>query len=164
MGLTLYQERKTENALEALRDLSSPRALVIRNGVQKRISGREIVRDDIIIIREGDRVPADAVMLWGINVTADESILSGESVSVRKTADRNGRAGFKRPGGDDLPFLYSGSLVVHGQGLARVISTGSDTEMGRIGKVLGAIREEPTVLQRETGKLVKVIFAIALVL
>ena len=164
MGITIYQEGKSEKAIDALRDLSSPRALVIRDGVQRRISGKEVVRDDIIIVREGDRVPADAVMLWGINVTVDESILSGESVPVRKIADKDGAAGFRRPGGDDLPFLYSGSLVVHGQGLARVISTGSDTEMGKIGKVLSAIREEPTVLQKETGKLVKVIFAIALAL
>jgi Ca2+-transporting ATPase len=63
MGITLYQERKTERALEALRDLASPRALVIRDGVQKRIAGREVVRDDVIVVSEGDRVPADAVLL-----------------------------------------------------------------------------------------------------
>ena len=164
MGITIYQEGKAEKAIEALRDLSSPRALVIRDGAQKRISGKDVVRGDIIIIREGDRVPADAVLLWGINVTADESILSGESVPVRKSADKNGGTEFKRPGGDDLPFLYSGSLIVHGQGLAKVIAIGTATEMGRIGKALGQIPEEETVLQKETGKLVKAIFAIALLL
>ncbi len=165
MGITVYQEGKAERAIDALRDLSSPRALVIRDGVQKRISGKEVVRDDIIIIREGDRVPADAIMLWGINVTADESILSGESMPVRKMVGENAQGNkFKRPGGDDLPFLYSGSLIVHGQGLARVVSIGSDTEMGKIGKALGEIHEEETLLQKETGKLVRAIFGIALLL
>ena len=164
MGITIHQEGKAERAIDALRDLSSPRALVIRDGMHKRISGKEVVKDDIIIIQEGDRVPADAIMLWGINVMADESILSGESVSVRKISDKDAKTEFTRPGGDDLPFLYSGSLIVHGQGLAKVISIGSDTEMGRIGKSLGEIQEEETALQKETGKLVKAIFAIALVL
>ncbi len=164
MGITIYQEGKAERAIDALRDLSSPRALVIRNGEQRRISGKEVVMDDIIIVREGDRVPADAVMLWGINVMADESVLSGESVSVRKSADKNGFAEFIRPGGDDLPFLYSGSMIVHGQGVAKVISIGANTEMGKIGKALGEIKEEPTILQKETGALVKKIFAIALAL
>ncbi len=164
MGITIYQEGKAERAIDALRDLSSPRALVIRDGVHKRISGKEVVRDDLIIIREGDRVPADAIMLWGINVAADESILSGESVSVRKLADKGAKTKFQRPGGDDLPFLYSGSLIVRGQGLAKVISIGSNTEMGKIGKALGEIREVETILQKETGSLVKAIFAIALAL
>ena len=164
MGITIYQEGKAERAIDALRDLSSPRALVIRDGAQKRISGRDLVRDDIIIIREGDRVPADAVLLWGINVTADESILSGESVPVRKSPDKDGKMQFKRPGGDDLPFLYSGSLIVHGQGLAKVIAIGSYTQMGLIGKALGEIEEEETLLQKETGKLVRAIFAIAMIL
>ena len=65
IGITFYQEQKTERALEALRDLSSPRALVIRDGKQQRIAGREVVRDDIVLIGEGDRVPADAVLLSG---------------------------------------------------------------------------------------------------
>lgn len=164
MGITIYQEGKSERALEALRDLSSPRALVVRDGAQKRIPGREVVKDDIIIIREGDRVPADAVMLWGINIAADESILSGESVPVRKAAVNGAEQKFGRPGGDDTPFLYSGSLITRGQALARVASIGADTEMGRIGKAIEEIAEEPTALQKETGRLVKVIFTIALFL
>src|SRR5512136_2293215 len=83
MGITIYQERKTEHALEALRDLSSPRALVIRDGVEKRIAGREVVRGDIMVIAEGDRVPADGVLLAGVNISTDESLLTGESVPVR---------------------------------------------------------------------------------
>ena len=84
IGITLYQERRTERALEALRDLSSPRALVIRDGQQKRIAGREVVRGDLIVLREGDRIPADAQIVMCSNLTVDESLLTGESVAVRK--------------------------------------------------------------------------------
>src|SRR5512137_1033864 len=123
IGTTFYQEQKTERALEALRDLSSPRALVIRDGRQQRIAGREVVRDDIVLISEGDRVPADSVLLSGSNISVDESLLTGESVPVRKKP-WDGQLEPGRPGGDDLPFAYSGTLVVKGQGIVRVLSTG----------------------------------------
>ncbi len=161
MSITVYQEGKAEKAIEALRDLSSPRALVIRDGQQKRIAGKEVVREDMIIVREGDRVPADATLLWGINITADESLLTGESVPVGKMPSENADTASSRPGGDDLPFLYSGSLIVQGQGVAKVTATGTMTEMGKIGKVLGEIEEEQTILQKETAKLVKTVFIIA---
>jgi Ca2+-transporting ATPase len=154
MGITLYQERKTERALEALRDLSSPRALVIRGGEQQRIPGREVVRDDLLVLAEGDRVPADALLLSCTNFTVDESLLTGESVPVRK-AKWDGKAVIGRPGGDDLPFVYSGSMVVQGQGIARVQATGLRTELGKIGKALQTVKEEETPLQRETGRLVR---------
>lgn len=154
MGITLYQERKTERALEALRDLTSPRASVIRGGEQKRIAGREVVTDDIVILHEGDRVPADAALVSCINLTADESLLTGESVAVRKTI-WNGQDESLRPGGDDLPFVYSGTMVVGGQGVARVHATGVRTEIGKIGKALQAVETQSTPLQMETGRLVR---------
>ncbi len=154
VGITFYQERKTERTLEALRDLSSPRALVIRDGVQKRIAGREVVKDDIIILKEGDRVPADAVVLSCSNLSVDESLLTGESMPVRK-AGWNGKEEARRPGGDDLPFVFSGTLIVQGRGMAKVVSVGIHTEMGKIGKALQSIREEDTLLQKETAKLVR---------
>ena len=126
IGITFYQEQKTERALDALRDLSSPRALVIRDGTQQRIAGREVVRDDIILVVEGYRVPADAVFLEGKNISVDESLLTGESVPVRKKT-WDGRLEMGRPGGDDQPFIYSGSLIVKGQGIAQVRSTGIRT-------------------------------------
>ena len=119
LGITLYQERKTERALEALRDLSSPRALVVRDGVRSRIAGREVVPDDILVIAEGDRVPADSVVLEATNLAVDESLLTGESAAVRKSVwDTTSQ--ITRPGGDDLPFIFSGTLVVQGQGLPNV--------------------------------------------
>jgi P-type Ca2+ transporter type 2C len=154
IGITLYQERKTERALEGLRDLSSPRALVIREGKQNRIAGREVVRGDILILNEGDRVPADAVILSSVNLSLDESLLTGESVPVRKVA-ANGDPDMGRPGGDDLPFVYSSTLVVQGQGIAQVKATGLRTEVGKIGKALQTVETEGTLLQRETGRLVR---------
>ena len=114
IGITFYQERKTERALEALRDLSSPRALVVRDGVERRIVGREVARGDLLVLAEGDRVPADAVLLHSSYMTVDESLLTGESVPVRKTAGEEASA-MGRPGGDGLPFLFSGTLVVKGR-------------------------------------------------
>jgi Ca2+-transporting ATPase len=151
MGLTLYQERKTENALDALRDLSSPRGLVVRDGIEKRIAGREVVRGDLLIINEGDRVPADALLLSCLNLSVDESLLTGESLPVRKSDDAT-PDGDVHPGGDDLPFIYTGTLVIQGQGIARVTATGISTELGKIGKVLQSVEEEDTLLQKETGR------------
>ena len=154
ISITFYQEQKTERALEALRDLSSPRALVIRNGDQLRIAGREVVRDDIILLSEGDRVPADAILLSGNTVSVDESLLTGESVPVRKRP-WDGRLEMGRPGGDDLPFIYSSTLVVKGQGVAEVRTTGPRTEIGKIGKALQILEPEDTNLQKQTGKIVR---------
>src|ERR1700675_1975524 len=148
MSITLYQERKTERALEALRDLSSPRALVIRGGEQKRIAGRDVVRGDILILAEGDRVPADAALESCSSLLVDESLLTGESVSVRKVA-WDGATEMSRPGGEDLSFVYSGTLVVKGYGIAQALATGLHTELGKIGKALHTVEPEETPLQRE---------------
>lgn len=154
IGITFYNERKTERTLEALRDLSSPRALVIREGEQLRIAGREVVKGDLVVLTEGDRVPADAVLISSSNLSVDESLLTGESVSVRKRV-WDGEELIKHPGGDDLPFVYSGTLVVQGRGIAKVTSIGAHTEMGRIGKILHNIREEDTLLKKETKRIVR---------
>lgn len=154
MGIEFYQERKTEKALDALKDLASPRALVIRDGVEKRIAGREVVTDDLVVLQEGDRVPADATVLYSVNLMADESLLTGESVPVRKS-EWNGSDKNIQPGGDDLPFVYSGSMIVQGNGIVRVTSTASNTEIGKIGKALDSVTEETTKLKSEMGILVK---------
>jgi P-type Ca2+ transporter type 2C len=161
IGITFYQERKTERTLEALRDLSSPRALVVRDGEQKRIVGREVVRGDTLILNEGDRVPADAIVISATDLCVDESLLTGESVSVRKAAgDPAGE--MARPGGDDLPYIFSGTLVVRGQGVAEVKSIGVSTEMGKIGRSLQKVEGEDTLLQKETRSLVRTIALIGL--
>jgi len=162
IGITFYQESKTEKTLEALRDLSSPRALVIRDGEQKRIAGSYVVKGDIVIIREGDRVPADAVVLSCENLSIDESLLTGESMPVRK-AEWDEKTKVQRPGGDDLQFVFSGSLVTSGRGITRVISTGLKTEIGKIGKSLDSIKQEDTLLQKETSKIVRIMAVLGLI-
>lgn len=154
MGIEFYQEKKTEKALDALKDLASPRALVIRNGVEKRIAGRDVVTGDVMILQEGDRVPADANVLYSVNLSADESLLTGEPVPVRKAEWTEGTVQ-ARPGGDDLPFVFSGSMIVQGNGIAKVTATALNTEIGKIGKALNEVKDEPTKLKREMGALVK---------
>ncbi|HEX2949640.1 MAG TPA: HAD-IC family P-type ATPase, partial [Armatimonadota bacterium] len=154
MTITFVQERNTARALETLRDLSSPRARVLRDGQTKRIPGREVVRGDFILVSEGDRVPADAILLDCTNMLIDESLLTGESVPVRKAVCED-QQGMESPGGHDRPYVYSGTLVVVGQGIAQVIATGAYTELGKIGHALQSVQEERTPLQRKAGILIK---------
>ena len=164
MGMSFAQERKSERALEALRDLSSPRALVLRDSEQKRIAGSDVVRGDIIFLAEGDRVPADAVLFESHSITIDESLLSGESVPVRKQASTDATTEMASPGGDDTPFVYSGSMLVQGKGKARVLATGERTALGRIGKALFSLEVEPSQLQNETARAVRLVVVWSFVL
>jgi Ca2+-transporting ATPase len=157
VSITVIQETRTERVLEALRDLTSPRALVIRDGERRRIAGREVVRGDFIVLAEGDRVPADAVLLQSHDLQTDESLLTGESVPVRKIASGNRvPSQARRPGGDDLPYVFSGSLVVRGTGISEVIAIGALSEIGKIGQSLSALEIEPPRLQAQTRRLVRV--------
>ena len=146
MGIEFFQQKKTEKALDALKDMASPRALVIRNGAEIRIAGFEVVTDDLIVLQEGDRVPADATVLQSVSLLADESLLTGESVSVRKT-DWNEIEKLTQPDGDDLPFIFAGSMIVQGNGIAQVTRIGVNTEIGKIGKELENINQPLMVRQ-----------------
>ncbi|HET7198487.1 MAG TPA: HAD-IC family P-type ATPase, partial [Burkholderiales bacterium] len=149
VAITVLQERKAERAVEALRDLSSPRALVLRDGERRRIAGAEVVRGDVLLLAEGDRVPADAALDWVNELTLDESLLTGESLPVAK------RAGER---------VFSGTLVVKGQGRGEVFATGTRSELGRIGVSLATLETEKTSLERETARLVRLVAGAALVL
>lgn len=149
VGLTLYQEQKTERSLAALRELSSPRALVIRDGVAVRIAGREVVPGDVVMLNEGDRIPADGDLISAFNLIVDESLLTGESVPVRKQVDEG-------------PHVFSGTLVVGGHALARVSATGRATELGRIGSTLSHLEIGRTPLQVEVGRIVRVLAILGL--
>ncbi|MBI5925944.1 MAG: cation-translocating P-type ATPase [Aquabacterium sp.] len=153
--ISFVQEARTERVLEALRDLSSPRALVIRNGERKRIPGREVVPGDLLLLEEGDRVPADARLLSANDFLADESLLTGESVPVCKVPWLTTHGDVRRPGGDDQPWVYSGSMVVRGLGMAEVTATGPHSELGRIGVALHQIEQAPPALQQQTRALVR---------
>jgi len=162
IGITIYQEQKTEKALDALRDLSSPRALVIREGVQQRIAGRDVVRDDIILLSEGDRVPADSILLSAVNLQVDESLLTGESIAVQKKAFES-TADFPSDIEEKLHWVYSGTMVVKGQAIAQVKAIGAQTELGKIGKALQTLKDEDTLLQQQTRLIVKRFSLIGLV-
>jgi len=159
--ITVIQEARTERVLEALRDLTSPRALVIRDGERRRIAGREVVSGDLVVLAEGDRVPADAVLLEQHDLHTDESLLTGESIAVRKTARRDGApSAGQRPGGDGLPYVFSGALVVRGTAIGEVIATGVHSEIGKIGQSLSTLETEPPRLQAQTRRLVRVFAAV----
>ncbi len=162
--ISIYQEHRTERALAALRDLSSPRALVVRDGTQLRIAGRDVVRGDVVLLAEGDRVPADAALLECANFSVDESALTGESVPVRKVSTQPAAvsAAMGRPGGDATPWVFSGTLVVKGHGVAEVKETGAGTELGKIGTALRTISPERTALQREVDRVVGILAAFGL--
>jgi P-type Ca2+ transporter type 2C len=150
--ITAVQEARTERVLEALRDLTSPRALVLRGGERLRIAGTDVVRGDVIVLAEGDRVPADARLLKAADLSADESLLTGEAVPVRKAVgDSNATA---RPGGEDQPLVFSGTLIVRGTALAEVIATGARSEIGKIGTSLDQLETATPHLKRQMRKLV----------
>jgi Ca2+-transporting ATPase len=155
----IVQESRSEKVLESLRALASPRALVVRDGVHQRIPGREVVPGDTIILAEGDRVAADSTLLEVENLLVDESLLTGESAPVCKklSLDRPSR---RLPGGEDQPFVFAGTLVVRGSGIAQVDATGTRSEMGQIGQSLQAINFEQPRLQKQLRWLVRN-FAIA---
>jgi Ca2+-transporting ATPase len=160
VGITVVQEARTERVLETLRDLTSPRALVIREGQRQRIAGREVVRGDLIVLSEGDRVPADARLLAAEGLSSDESLLTGEAVPVRKKTATSGFAvtDVTRPGGEDLPMVFAGSLIVRGSAIAEVMATGLASEIGKIGVSLTMLETNTPHLQRQMRRLV-VVFA-----
>jgi Ca2+-transporting ATPase len=153
--VTAVQETRTERVLEALRDLSAPRALVIRDGAQQRIAGNEVVRGDVLVLEAGDRVSADALLFEAHDLQVDESLLTGESVPVGKRAAEADEAASLRPGGEGQPLIYSGSLIARGHGLGQVTATGPATEIGKIGKTLAALEAEAPRLRLETMRIVR---------
>jgi Ca2+-transporting ATPase len=153
--VTVIQETRTEHVLEALRDLSAPRALVVRDGERVRIAGRDVVRGDLIVLEQGDRIAADATLREARDLQVDESLLSGESLPVTKVARSTAAlAADHRPGGDDQPFVYSGSLVARGSGVAVVTATGARSEIGEIGLSLATLDNEVPRLRTQTARIV----------
>ena len=152
IGITAVQEARTERVLDALRDLTSPRALVLRGGERLRIAGTDVVRGDVIVLAEGDRVPADARLLQAADLSADESLLTGEAVPVRKAVGAADAAA--RPGGEDQPLVFSGTLIVRGTALAEVTATGARSEIGKIGTSLDQLETGTPHLQRQMRTLV----------
>ncbi len=186
IGITLVQERKTQRALESLRDMSAPRALVRRDGKEQRIAGREVVRGDLLVLHEGDRIAADAELLEGL-LEVDESLLTGEAVPVAKLPNTQGEQAptsmDAQP--DNVPAtatsptvswgstphevakvgaLFASTVVTRGVGFAQVHGTGAHTAVGRISADLEATTEPPSALQEGSRKLVRRLGAAALAL
>jgi len=160
IAITIVQESRSERVLDALRNLASPRALVIRDGTRVHVAGREVVCGDVIVLGEGDRVAADATLISSEDLLVDESLLTGESVPVRKRpsnspSDAAIEVTESMPGGEDLPGVFAGTLVVRGSALACVRATGHRSEMGKIGRALGSIETEQPHLQRQLRWLVR---------
>ena len=146
--ITVLQRNRTERALESLRDLSSPRALVIRDGKESRIPGAEVVRGDLFLLREGDRIAADGMLVQAHDLQVDESLVTGESVPVAKTSEA----------------VLAGTLVARGTGQAIVTATGAKSELGKIGISLATVERGKTTLEREIGRIVAYIATIGIAL
>jgi Ca2+-transporting ATPase len=144
IGLTLAQERKTQRALEALRQLSAPRALVLRSGREQRIASCDVVRGDLLVLHEGDRIAADAVLLQG-QLSTDEALLTGESVPLDKTST----------GGAAAATVFASTVVTRGVGVARVTQTGAHTAVGRVGAALASTALVPSGLQLASRAIVR---------
>ncbi len=153
--ITIVQETRTERVLEALRSLSSPRALVIRDGQRLRIPGVEVARGDLLALEEGERAPADALLVQSHDLMVDESLLTGEAAPVRKrVAPEGALVAEPRPGGEDQPHVYAGSLITRGSALALATRTGPRSAIGQIGHSLGELEREPPRLQAQTSRMV----------
>lgn len=161
IGITIYQERKTANAVHALKDLTAPQATVLRDGQRLRIDARDVVVGDVLVVNEGDRVCADAVLFEAENIYVDESLLTGESVPVAKSISLDQAQ--VAPGGEGTPWLFSGTLLTKGHGLAHVRATGSLTQLGKIGHALSDINVGRTRLQTEVNRLVAVVAVVAFI-
>ena len=142
IGITLAQERKTQRALESLRELSAPRALVIRGGEEVRIPGREVVVGDLLVLHEGDRIAADALLLDG-HLDVDESLLTGEAVPVTKLP------------GEDAGQLFASTVATKGVGVAEVRAIAGATAVGRIGQALADAVEPVSGLQQASRRLIR---------
>ncbi len=162
IGLDLYQGRHAEQALEALREMSDPEIEVVRGGARRRVPRREIVRGDIVVLSEGTRIAADAVVVDGIDLRVDESLLTGESVPADKVT-WDGAVPWRRPGGGESPFVYAQTLVVAGHGHAEVGATGARTEVSRIASALASVETETPVLVAQTRGLLLSVSALAVV-
>lgn len=143
------QDYKAEKSVEALKRYSPQKVIVIREGVRKIIDASQLVPGDIIILKEGDRVPADARILESNNLAIDESVLTGESVEVEKTSKVLSNV----PLPERRNMVYMGTLVVRGKGKAVVVATGGNTEMGKIAKSLAKIERKTTIFERELNDL-----------
>jgi P-type Ca2+ transporter type 2C len=157
IALVIVQQRRSERALDALRAMAAPSARVVRDGAIEVVPARDVVPGDLILLAEGERVAADATLRKANALYADESLLTGESAPASKRAQVIGEAQLgPAPGGNDQPYVYAGTLVTRGQGLAEVTATGATTKAGHIGLSLATIEVSSTPLEKSVARLVSI--------
>jgi Ca2+-transporting ATPase len=147
--LSFVQEYRAEKAIELLKSLTAPEALVIRNGAEKKIPSQKLVPGDIILLQTGDRTPADARIIKEFNLKIDESSLTGESVPVQKSIET---LPSETPEADRKNMAYTGTVVAYGRGVAVVTATGMNTAFGELAGLLGTIERSRTPLQESLDK------------
>jgi len=159
-GLGFVQEYRAERAVEALRRLAAPAAIVLRDGVEHEIPAREVVPGDVVIMRAGNRIPADCRLLEAVNLQVQEASLTGESMPVEKlTLPLPGPA---LPIGDRRNMIFAGTSATHGRGRGLVVATGMGTEFGRIARMLETVATGRTPLQENLDRLGRSLARIAL--
>jgi magnesium-transporting ATPase (P-type) len=159
IGLT--QEQKADQAVAALRRMTEARASVVRDGKIRRVAARDLARGDLLLLAEGDAIPADARLVTCSGLVVSEAALTGESVPVRKDPEP---LPADVPIGDRLDMVHAGTAVTQGSASAIVTAIGMGTEMGRIAAMLESIKDEPTPLQREMTRVGKVLGLAVLVI
>jgi len=159
--LGFIQEYRAERAIEALRQMAAPTASVLRDDEETEIPAREIVPGDIILLRAGDKVPADSRLIEAVNLQTEEAALTGESLPVEKHTDPIPNPDLSP--GDRLNIVYAGTVVTYGRGQAVVVATGMNTEFGKIAQMLQTVETGKTPLQENLDKVGRVLALAALV-
>ena len=155
----VYNEYKAKTSISSLKELSSPESSVIRDGIATVVKTEDLVPGDIILLRSGQRVPADARILTSLGIETDESSLTGESFPVRKSA---GKIAETTGLADRNNMVFSGTVVTRGEGRAVIVATGVQAEIGKIGKIVKEARDPRTPLQLEMKQLAKFLVWVAL--
>ncbi|MBM6614749.1 calcium-translocating P-type ATPase, PMCA-type [Desemzia sp. RIT804] len=161
MSISIYQEGKAEDALDSLKDLSSPVSKVIREGKEQEIDAAEVVQGDIFLLKAGDKVDADIRLIEANNLQLDEASLTGESVPVDKDPDADVEEDAAT--GDVLNTAFSGTVVTNGNGKGIVVGVGMDSAMGSIAELLGDTTKSKTPLQKRIDKLAKKLAVLAFI-
>ncbi len=143
------QEGKAERALESIRAMLAPQAEAVRDGREVALPAEDLVPGDVVLLRPGDKMPADVRLLWTKNLRIDEAMLTGESVPVEKTVEP---LPAQTPAGDRTCMAYAGTLVTYGQGKGVVVTTGDATEIGRISAMLSSVETLTTPLLRQIAR------------
>jgi P-type Ca2+ transporter type 2C len=160
LGVEVFNERRAEVALASLRKLAEPTVLVQRDGAPREVPVEQLVPGDVVLLHEGQRIPADARLLASAGLLVDESPLTGESLPVEKDAEAT--LPEATPLAERRNLLYAGSAITRGRGTAIVVATGMGTELGRIAALAAGIREPRTPLQQAMRELTRWLVWLAL--